>query len=156
MSGGALGVRGAPLSPEAEFGTLPAHIEQRIEYEPMSGCWLWTGALCSSGHAQITYRKRRWMLHRFTYTQLVGSIPDGLVLDHLCCNRACCNPHHVEPVTAAENIRRGDVGWNHRDKTHCPQGHPYDEENTYRYKNKRMCRTCMAAATKRRETRRAA
>ncbi|MDQ1426633.1 MAG: hypothetical protein QOK39_109 [Acidimicrobiaceae bacterium] len=89
-------------------------------------------------------------VHRWSYEQLVGPIPDGLVLDHLCRVTACVNPAHLEPVTLAENFRRcdNDPGRAQRSKTHCPRHHPYDEGNTYFYVSKRTgrvartCRTC--------------
>jgi hypothetical protein len=92
--------------------------------------------------------------HRVAYEALIGPIPDGLQLDHLCRNRACVNPLHTEPVTQIENIRRGEAGVpsgsQQRAKTHCPQGHPYSQGNTYIRKNgHRMCRTCNAAAQRR-------
>lgn len=100
------------------------------------GCWVWQGYRTAHGYGRIGAD----YAHRLTYELVVGPIPDGLQLDHLCRNRGCCNPAHLEPVTMAENIRRG---YGHGSETHCPQGHPYDEANTYRPKRGgRMCRTC--------------
>lgn len=76
--------------------------------------------------------------HRWAYEALVGPIPEGLTLDHLCRNRACVNPEHLEPVTPQENTRRGAIL-----KTHCPQGHPYSGENLfYGTDGSRRCREC--------------
>jgi len=73
----------------------------------------------------------------------------------LCRNRACCNPAHLEPVTRAENVRRGMGGANWAAKTHCPQGHPYDDENTYvNPRGSRNCRTCATESAKRYRARR--
>ena len=83
--------------------------------------------------------------HRVAYGYLVGDIADGLTLDHLCRNRRCINPAHLEPVSAAENTRRG-IRWQLA-KTHCPQGHPYAGENliTYPDGSRRACRACVNA-----------
>lgn len=105
----------------------------------------------SNGYGVVGVDGRTVRAHRALYERWFGSIPSGLELDHLCRNRACINPAHLEPVTHAVNMERspfrGALGEFHRSKTHCPQGHPYDEENTYVYAKKnggsgRQCRTC--------------
>jgi hypothetical protein len=110
------------------------------------GCWTWPrnpestaryGSFCVGG--QIL------RAHRVAYMVTVGPIPDGLVLDHLCRNTFCVRPDHLEAVTQGENVRRGNVGDNSRNKTHCPQGHEFSEENTMRTTGRhpqRRCRTC--------------
>ena len=80
----------------------------------------------------------------------MGPIPKPLTIDHLCRNRACVNPDHLEPVTHAENVSRGFINRVNSAKTHCPQGHAYDAANTHRdAANRRHCRRCSAAATRR-------
>ena len=101
-------------------------------------CWLWTGAR-SRGYGSFPMDGLGGA-HRWAYLHLVGPIPEGLELDHLCRVRHCVRPDHLEPVTHAENMRRGV--WNNRLKTHCVHGHPFDEANTTWWKNKRSCRTC--------------
>jgi len=82
--------------------------------------------------------------HRAVYQLLVGPIPLGLQIDHLCRNRVCVNPAHLEAVTQRENIRRSDPGKHHRNKTHCPHRHPYSGRNLIVRKRTgaRRCREC--------------
>jgi hypothetical protein len=116
--------------------------DSKINYLP-NGCWLWTAAIWPTGYAQYRVNRRTLRAHRYAYQVVNGKVPPGLDLDHLCRNRACVNPAHLEPVTHSVNLKRGiNVGKHHLRKTHCPKGHPYDEVNTYRYHGKRMCRAC--------------
>lgn len=118
-------------------------------------CWRWTGSTNEWGYGLFRPRGRGLMkAHRWAYEHLVGPIPDGLFLDHLCRNRPCVNPLHLEPVTNKENLARGIQPtyiheWR-RSKTHCPQGHPYSGDNLYiGKKGDRCCRTCQRAQCRR-------
>ena len=123
------------------------------------GCWLWTSTMIPDGYgsfrigSRVDGTRRRVLAHRFAYELLVGPIPEGLTLDHLCRVRRCVNPVHLEPVTGRVNTLRGEnpLAKNAR-KTHCPQGHPYDLLNTYTDPaGRRHCRTCKHAANARRK-----
>lgn len=111
--------------------------------EKTDSCWNWTGTRTWNGYGEYHYDKERFRAHRFSYQELVGQIPDGLILDHLCRNRLCVNPAHLEPVTNRENLLRG-AGFPavHAKKTTCPRGHPYDRI----YSGERKCSICAAQA----------
>lgn len=111
--------------------------------EKSADCWLWRGAADSHGYGRFHLIDYTTGAHRFAYESAVGPIPDGLQLDHLCRVPLCVNPQHLEPVLQIVNVRRGKSGDWQRSKTHCPQGHPYDAENTYVSKTgSRSCRAC--------------
>lgn len=106
-------------------------------------CWLWT-ASTTFGYGRFREGSRLYRAHRWSYEALVGPIPEGLVIDHLCRVRACVNPDHMEPVTLCENTMRGEsFSAKHARATECPQGHPYDETNTYvDSRGRRGCNEC--------------
>lgn len=116
-------------------------------------CLVWTGAKDRRGYGRVFHEGRITGAHQRAYIVAYGPVPDGLEIDHLCMNPACCEPTHLEAVTHQENMRRaaaaGLLGTGQGRKTHCPQNHPYDESNTYRWRNERQCRTCRNETTRR-------
>jgi HNH endonuclease len=109
------------------------------------GCWLWLAGRGNTGYGSFWAGAEQTTAHRFAYELLVGPVPPGLDLDHLCRVRHCVNPAHLEPVTRNENLMRGTSTLIAiaAAKTHCPQGHEYTAKNTYLISGKhRKCRTC--------------
>lgn len=121
----------------------------QLKVHPL-GCWNFTGRVNPAGYGMIKWRRRHWRTHRAVYELLVGPIPEGLVIDHLCFNKRCMNPAHLEAVTARENTLRQIAAGRHRSVAkaalnRCTRGHAFDEANTYRHGGKRRCRTCELA-----------
>ena len=135
------------------YRALPSRPSEERFWEKVektdSGCWLWRGAPTGSGYGTSTLDDKRESYkfvveHRYAYELIVGPIPDGLVLDHLCRNRNCVNPEHLDPVPQRENALRGLKG---RLLTHCAHGHPLTPENVYvqqtgERRGRRRCKVC--------------
>lgn len=120
-------------------------------YEVSSdGCWLWKGRLDNGYGSLWVNKKQKLGAHVFSYmVHNLTLVPEGLCVDHLCRNRSCVNPEHLEQVTLKENVLRG-VGPSavNAKKTHCINGHEFTEENTYRYSRGRACKECQRASNR--------
>lgn len=131
-----------PFIRRSHMGRAP--IDPRVRFwatvEKTETCWLWIGSKNRGYGAFNPTHGSSVRAHRYAYELLVGPIPDGLTLDHLCRVRACVNPAHLEPVTRGENVRLGEPAT----KTTCLRGHPYDEANGRRYPGtgRRYCNAC--------------
>ncbi len=105
-------------------------------------CWEWTGGK-TLGYGRMRLQDQNYRAHRVMYELLVGPIPEGMCLDHLCKNRGCVRPDHLEPVTLAENTLRGEGrGAKNARMTHCGRGHEFTPDNTHTHGTRRRCRTC--------------
>jgi len=108
-----------------------------------NGCWIWLGGK-SNGYAYFWFEGKNVKAQRFSYALFMGGLPD-LPLDHLCRNRACVNPEHLEPVSTKENVLRG-IGITSKNfkKIYCKNGHPFSQNNTYfRPTGGRSCIICL-------------
>jgi len=130
--------------------TLEENFWVKVDRWDPDHCWEWTGAKIPGGYASLAVPGTSQVgAHRVAYELCIGPIPGGLHLDHLCRNRGCVNPKHLEPVTSRENILRGQSpGALNARKTHCKQGHEFTAENTYVIQGGRRCRACNRAQAK--------
>ena len=140
--------RGRPLNPTSR--TCEERFWSKVNFNSNKGCWLWTGGTRGdSGYGSFSVssnkKKRTLASHRVAYELIIGNIPIGLTLDHLCRIRHCVNPFHLEPVSIRENVLRGQgLPAQNARKSHCRHGHLLSEDNIYRPpgKPRRNCRKC--------------
>ncbi len=120
-------------------------LQDRITVDPNTDCWLWLNGVNRDGYGCIRIDGKSQSTHRVVFQRLVGLIPTGFQLDHLCRVRSCCNPKHLEIVTSRVNTLRGNtIAANNSKKDFCSNGHVFDLKNTYYRpdRNSRECRIC--------------
>lgn len=106
-------------------------------------CWEWLGKVNKAGYGCFSPKRDSVIAHRWSYEQFVGPIPEGLTIDHLCRNRRCVNPAHLEAVTARVNILRGEgIAGDNARKTHCKRGHLLEGWNLLKVPGGRACHQC--------------
>jgi hypothetical protein len=138
--------QGTPLD-QAVGRALPTDIAIRlwakVKVADALDCWEWIASLNSEGYGQIYHQGRPHRAHRIAYELLIADIPEGLTIDHLCRNRRCVNPWHMEPVPLSVNSSRASVGRTYTLKTECNNGHPYSDDNVrIDPVGHRRCRQC--------------
>jgi hypothetical protein len=125
---------------------MPAPADRVLarSFETPEGCWVYTGARARGGYGFVRVHGKNLYAHRVTYEALRADIPPGLQIDHLCRNRACVNPWHLEPVTARVNTLRGrSIQAENARKTQCLNGHDFEGYNLrVDPTGRRICRTC--------------
>ena len=123
-----------------------ARFTDKVQPEPMTGCWLWVGCTTRFGYGMVSQAGKMKLAHRVSYEHRKGPIPAGLVIDHLCRVRPCVNPDHLRVVTGRENTldaRSLNFARVNADKTACTRGHAYAGRNVILYRGSRYCRECM-------------
>jgi hypothetical protein len=126
--------------------------------EKTDGCWMWTASLFEKGYGQFTLNGRNRRAHRVAYEMAHGEVPSDLQINHLCGNPSCVRPDHLYAGTQSQNMRDKVSHGNNEfaNKTHCPQGHPYDNTNTsVRKTGSGVGRSCRACDAQRHRERRA-
>lgn len=120
---------------EQRFWNKVAPVDER-------GCTDWTAFRDKDGYGYFKLNGRMRLAHRVSYAMSGQTLDPDMEIDHLCRNRACVRVEHLEQVPHVENVQRGESGKYLRERTHCPQGHEYNQENTRWYKGSRNCRVC--------------
>ena len=128
------------------FVAVPIEEQFWSKVNRTESCWNWTGEIQHDGYGKIRFNGRHIGAHRACLLLLGTSIPQGLTIDHLCRNRRCVNPKHLEVVTLRENLLRGNnICMRHATRTHCKRGHPLSGLNLRMQGKYRVCRSCQVA-----------
>lgn len=133
----------------AAIRVLPGYLVGKVIFDKATSCWQWATPQKEHDGIRVWNGERDVMAHRTFYEELMFPIKPGMVLIWLCENERCCNPEHLRPISRSAALKRSNAGRNvairQLAKTHCPQGHAYDEANTLRAYNRRACRACIKA-----------
>ncbi len=121
------------------YASAKEQIKSGVVINPDTECWEWQRFVDRYGYGMVGRSNKTHRAHRVSYEAFRGVIPEGLTVDHLCMNRRCVNPDHLECVTHVDNTKRAAAA---RRKEECSHGHPLSGDNLYVYKNRRFCRTC--------------
>ena len=116
-----------------------------VDKQSQLPCWIWIGAITHNGYPKATFNYETCLVHQVIYKHFKGPIPEGLEIDHVCRNKLCVNPEHLEAITHKENVARYAATI-----THCKKGHPLSGDNLYLTPDERRnCKTCRREAVKR-------
>jgi len=128
-----------------------------MKIDPVTGCWDWQKYVAPHGYGEIVYMGEKWNVHRLAWEMFRGPIEPGLTIDHLCRNRRCLNPDHLEPVSMKENLARGiSPSALNAKKTHCAHGHPLSGINLRIKGAERVCIECSRISWRKSEPKRKA
>lgn len=134
--------RGSTLKERLMFFMVVDHV---------TGCWNWTANKNQKGYGRVAIDGRLHSAHRVSFEIFNGPLIDGLEVDHVCENRGCINPAHLQQITHASNVRKGNR-WNIERPTHCPRGHPFTAPNLgHDHRGWRYCKACASRRHKRRK-----
>lgn len=141
------GVTQEVLAPMRKHFTLSLNTSEETnrfwsKVDRSGSCWEWTSLCHKTGYGRFKLRGRMAVAHRIAYVNTVGEIDEGMELHHLCGNRRCVNPRHLQPLSKSAHAKIGPLAQDESEKDCCPQGHPYSSENTYVWRGSRFCREC--------------